>query len=226
MKNIKEYLKSIRFALGYSFRFVPIETFATAIFAMTAGFLPYGSAYLLGKLVNIIVAGAKSGSYTGVWLVLFLYALAGALPTIFSNIRAYFSRRRYLVLQNEIDLSLLKKREEIDIATYENPKFQDLIQRTFRNGSQPIWSLGSSQFDMLQAVTSLMVGTVLAIHFNIFIYLIVIITAVPSFLADISYSSKAWTIWKKDSPEQRRMVDLRQHLISKTFLIEAKLLQA
>jgi ATP-binding cassette subfamily B protein len=79
---------------------------------------------------------------------------------------------------------------------------------------------------MLQAITSLIVGTVLAIHFNVFIYLIVIITAVPSFLADISYSSKAWTIWRNDSPEQRRMVDLRQHLIYKTNVNEAKLLQA
>ena len=154
MTKIKEYLKSIRFSLGYSFRFTMRETIISAALVIVAGALPYGSAYLLGKLVNIIVAGAKSGSYADVWYVLFLYALAGALPTILSNIRSYFSRKRYLILSNELDLDLLKRREEIDIATYEDPKFQDLIQRTFRNGFMPIYQLGDGQFDVLQALAS------------------------------------------------------------------------
>lgn len=226
MHTLKEYFKSIRFSLGYSFRFTLNESIITVVLVVIAGTLPYGSAYLLGKLVDIIVNGARNGSYENVWFVLFLYALASALPTIFSNIKAYFSRKRYSILSNEIDLSILKRREEIDIATYEDPKFQDLLQRTFRNGFMPIYNLGSSQFEMIQAITSLIVGTALAIHFNVFIYVVVIITAIPSFVSDITYSSRAWNIWRKDSPEQRRMLDLRWHINSKIYLIETKLLQS
>ncbi|MEI6843589.1 MAG: ABC transporter ATP-binding protein [bacterium] len=226
MKRVKEYLVSVRFSLSYAFRFVPKETALVGFFVIVGGILPYGSAYLLGQLVNLIVAGAKSGSYSGIWYLLAGYSIVGALPYILSNVRSYISRRRYLILSMETELDVLKRREEIDIARYEDPKFQDLIQRTFRNGTGPIYQLGDGQFDTAQALTSLIVGTVLAIHFNIFIYLVIIISATPSFFTDIKYASKMWGIWSKDSPEQRRVLDLRQHINYKIFLIETKLLQA
>jgi ATP-binding cassette subfamily B protein len=49
---------------------------------------------------------------------------------------------------------------------------------------------------------------------------------VPNFLLDIKYANASWSIWSKESPEQRRLDDLRDHVISKIKLIELKLLQA
>jgi ATP-binding cassette subfamily B protein len=131
-----------------------------------------------------------------------------------------------LKLQMETDMDILKRREQMDIANYEDPKFQDLLQRTMRNGIQPIFQLGNGQFDVFQAVTSLIVGTALAIHFNFLVYIIVILTATPGFLTDIKYAGKSWNIWAKDSPEQRRLADLRWHITMKNALIETKLLQS
>ena len=226
MKNITEYLKSVRFALGYSFHFVPKESFILLFLYITSGFLPYINAFLLGTLVNNIIIGAKSGLYTNIWYVVILYALVNALPTIFGNLQFYFNRRRMLTMQMEVDFVILKHREKIDIAQYEDPKFQDLLQRTFRNGVGPILQLSSSQFDAIRALTSLIVGTVLAIHFNYLVYLIIIFTAIPGFITDIKYAGRTWSIYAKDSPDQRRMSDLRGHIVSKTYLIETKLLQS
>ena len=226
MQNIKDYLKSVRFSLSYAFRFVAKDTYIMILLAMLVGVLPYGNAFLLGKLVNVIVAGAKSGTYTNIWYVLLFYALISALPTIIGNLQLYVNRRRMLKLQMETDMDILKRREQIDIASQEDPKFQDLLQRTMRNGIQPIFQLGNGQFDVFQAVTSLIVGTALAIHFNFFVYIIVILTATPGFLTDVKYAGKSWNIWAKDSPEQRRLGDLRWHITMKNALIETKLLQS
>ncbi len=197
-----------------------------AFLYMLSGVVPYVSAFLLGSLVNTVVAGAQSGSYLGIWYVLLGYALVTSLPTILGNLQLYMNRQRMLVLQMEVDLDLLQKREQIDIATYENPEFQDLLQRTFRGGPSPIFQLGNAQLDLIRPITSFVLGTVLAAHFNYWIYLIVIATAIPAFLMDIKYAGKSWSIWAKDSPEQRRLADLRQHITYKTMLIEVKLLQA
>lgn len=191
-----------------------------------SGVLPYASAFLLGKLVNIIFAGTKNGLYVDIWYVLVLYAFVNALPTIIGNLQLYVNRQRMLTLSRETDLYILRKREQIDISRYEDPSFQDLLQRTFRNGINPIMQLGNAQFDALRALTSFALGTILAVHFNSLIYLIVILTAIPAFLTDIKYAGKSWSIWAKDSPEQRKLGDLRQHITNKTQLIETKLLQS
>ena len=226
MKNIKDYLKSVWFSLNYAFQFVPRETFFMALITAIIAVLPYGSAYLLGRLVTTIVVGVKSGMYTDIYYLLILYALVTALPTILGNISLYISRRWQLRVTTEIELSVLKKREEIDIATYEDPKFQDLVQRSFRNSFLPVFQLAQGQFGVFQALVSLLFGTILAVHFNLTVYLVVIVSAIPSFFVDIKYAGRSWAIWRNDSPAQRRYNDLKQHINARVFLIETKLLQS
>ena len=226
MQNIKDYLKSVGFSMSYAFRFAPRETFTIMFIAAITGVIPYLSSWFLGRLVNSIVDGAKSGSYDGVWIILFLQVSVSALPTILNNIRLYINRHWQLTLYKEIELDIFKHRERIDIARYEDPKFQDLLQRAFRQGPYVPHDLASQQSDLVSAVFSLMVGTILAIHFNWHIYLIVIASAVPSFITDIKYASKGWSIWSTNSPEQRRYADLREHLRQRTAIVETKLLQS
>lgn len=226
MKNIKEYLKSVRFSLGYAFRFVPKETVAMMLIVIVAGSLPYGSSWFLGMLVDAIVAGAQMASYENIWLLLFLYATVNALPSILGNIRLFINRHWQLKLSKEVELDMLKHRERIDIATYEDPKFQDLLQRASRKGPFVVFELASFQFEMIQEIAALIIGTILAVHFNSSIYLIVILSALPSFIVDTKYASRGWSIYSKDSPELRRLQDLRHHIMSRTPLIETKLLQS
>ena len=197
-----------------------------SVLSVVAGILPYIGAFLLGTLVNAILKGTQVGSYVGIWSVLVLYAFVTSMPTIVGNLQLYVNRRRMLTLQMETDLDFLKQREKIDIASYEDPQFQDLIQRTFRNGANPTFQLGNAQFDIIRALVSFVVGTVLAIHFNFLVYFVVIVTAIPAFLMDVKYAGKSWNIWSKDSPEQRRLADLRTHITFRIPLIETKLLQS
>ncbi|MDQ5948939.1 MAG: transporter ATP-binding protein/permease [Patescibacteria group bacterium] len=226
MKNFKEYLKSVRFSLGHAFKFVPKETSLIFFVVIISACIPYASSYLLGKLVNDIFIGAKTGVYEGIWYIIFLYAFISSLPTFLGNIQTYIRRRWNLKFQTDIELYFMKVREQIDIAHYEDPKFQDLLQRSFRNGINPLFGLTSGQFNALQSLTGLLFGTILAIHFNLFVYLCVILSAIPSFLVDIKYASWGWSIWQKDSPALRRLSDLRQHVTFRTLLIETKLLQS
>lgn len=164
MQSIKDYLRSVRFALSYAFRFVPKETYGILVLLILAGILPYGSSFLLGKLVNTIITGAQNHDYAGIWVTLMLYASVSALPTILGNLRSYLNRRSWLTLARDLEIDILSKREKIDIAKYEDPKFLDLLQRTFRSGYQPIYGLISGQYDTVIAITSLIVGTILSAH--------------------------------------------------------------
>ncbi len=226
MKGVKQYISSVWFALSYSFRFVPRSTALMVVLNGVEGVLPYINAFLLGKLVNGIVEGAKTSQFENIWQLILFYAFVGTLPSLFGNIRAYVNRNRMLTLQMETDLYILKRREEIDIASYEDPKFQDLIQRTFRNGPNPIYQIGNAQFDLVRALVGFVAGTLLSVSFNLWVYALVIGASIPAFIMDIRYAGVCWSIWAKDSPEQRRLGDLRQHITGKWSLIEPKLLQS
>jgi ATP-binding cassette, subfamily B, bacterial len=225
MKGITDYVRGLWFALGYSFKFVPGSTAVVGILYALNGTVPYVSAFLLGTLVNSIVDGTESGSYGNLLFIVFLYSLVSTLPSIFSNIQAYQNRKRMLTLTMETDIEIYSHRERIDIATYENPKFQDLIQRAFRNGANPIFQLSNAQFYILRALVSFVVGTLLSLQFSPVVYLMVIASAIPAFIMDVKYAGKSWSIWAKDSPEQRRLSDLRSYFSNRVRLIESKLLQ-
>ena len=226
MNSIKKYFSSVRFSLGYSFLYAKSETIILGLINIIIGVMPYATAFFLGKLVDTIVAGANNNSNWGLWSVLLFYALVSSLPAFTGNFQRFIARKRMSKMQVGMEVEIVRIRERIDISKYEDPKFLDLIQRTFRQGPNPIYQLGISQFDITQSVTSLIVGTVLAIHFNPLIFLIVIATAIPAFVVDIKFAGMAWSIWAKDSVEQRRLGDLRQHIFIRNALVETKLLQA
>jgi len=226
MKKIKDYLSSVKFSFVYSFRFAKRETFTVLFLMVSAGSIVYGSSYMLGRLVDNIISGTNIENYNLIWQSLLLYALASSLPQILDNLVSYFLRRRWLKTTAHIEIDILRVREGIDIATYEDPKFQDLSQRAFRSGFGPINQIMQGSFIIIRYTATLIVGTILAIHFNPLIYIIVICSAIPSFITDIKYSGMNWMLWSKDSPEQRRANDLRQHIFNKTNLVETKLLQS
>ncbi len=226
MNDIKNYFKSVKFSLGYSFLFAKNETILLGLINIVIGVIPYVTAFLLGKLVDTIVSGANSGSSFGLYSVLLLYALVNSLPSFTGNFYRFTNRKRLAKFQVGMELEIVKIRERVDISKYEDPKFLDLIQRTFRQGPTPIYQLSGSQFDILQSVTSLIVGTILAIHFDLLVFIIVIATAIPAFIIDIKFAGKSWSIWAKDSVAQRRLGDLRQHIFNKNALIETKLFQS
>lgn len=226
MKGVKEYFSSVIFCLRYAFKFVPWLTVGLALFFMFASIIPYGSSYILGKLVDSIATSSATEITAEVAKLLVLFAALNTIPHLLSNLRRYVLRHWRLGFSRETELSILESREKIDIAHLENPAFQDLIQRAFRQGYGPIYNLTEGQFNFLWNLTSFAFGTILAVHFSPLVYIVVIVAAMPGFLVDIKFASRGWTIWAKDSPEQRRFQDLRNHMGGRVALSETKLLQS
>lgn len=226
MRGISDYLNSVRFVVSYAARFVPSLSLVLVFMFMVTGLVPYANSFVLGKLVDNIVSSVGTGVSGGMITLLVLYAAFNTLPHLLSNARRYILRHWRLLASREIELDILQRREAIDIAHLENPKFQDLIQRAFRNGYGPIHALTEGQFNLVWDLTSFIVGTFLAVHFSPLVYVVVMISAVPGFIIDIKFASRGWSIWAKDSPDQRRFADLRHHFMNKNMLIENKMLQS
>lgn len=226
LKSLKIQIRSFVFSIQKSFRYVPKQTLIIIVLYIVSGVLPYGSSYVLGKLVDAIVAGVNNVARLNIFYLILIYALASGLPTIVNNFRKLIERNWHLRFSDKLDIFLLKIRESIDIAHMESPDFQDLMQRALRNGNWPILEVVRTSLFIIWYLSSFVLGTIISVNFDPMIYLVVIVSAAPGFIVDMKFAGRDWNIWTKDSPEQRRYSDLREHIDQKNYLIETKLFQS
>ena len=227
LTSFREYLKSVGFTMRISFQVAPWESAITFIVYSITAVLSYATAYYLGLLVNSLTEAVKNPQLlTGVLWIFILYAVTNSLPNFLSGIRLYLDKRWTTKFQTYMELEVMKKRAEIDIAHYENPKFQDLIQRAFHRSFWPVLELADTQFEVYQGLVALLFGSILATQFSWKIYMLMFLTSLPKFLSEYKYGYNVWSIWNDDSPEKRRFADLRQHFNNRAGVVELKLQQS
>jgi ATP-binding cassette subfamily B protein len=226
--RFSEFINNIRTALGYSFRIAKWETVGNFTLSTIYAVLPYGTAFLLGTLVNRLTVMVNAPTQIGVGILgLFLsYAMVSSLPNLISGINLFITKLWRFKYQAEMEVEILRKRAQMDIAHYEDPKFQDLLQRAFQRSHWPLLELADIQFDIFRGLVALIAGSVLSAAFSWKIYIVIIICSIPKFVTEYKYGYNIWSIWMKDSPEQRRFVDLRRYFMSRTNVTETKLYQS
>ena len=101
------------------------------------GVVPVFSAQALGALIDKIIEGVKAQDVSVAYPALILFAILTAVPTVIRNVISFLDRHLFLRMQDLFELMALKKRGAFDIAQYEDPKFQDRLQRAFNNGIYP-----------------------------------------------------------------------------------------
>ncbi|MBL3659040.1 ABC transporter ATP-binding protein [Fulvivirga sediminis] len=221
------YLKSSVAVLKYSFRFAKNESIAFILILAVTAVLPYLNFYFLGSLINKLIVAVNEKLQSHDFLIaLFVYALIIAAPRLISAIKIYINKIWNTKLSIKYEVLILQKRLDLDVEKYEDSNFQDLMKRAFRNNFWPLLELSEGQFQMIKNIIAFLLGSILAIKFGALIYCILIITSIPSFITEFKYGKSVWTIWARDTPNQRRMVNLKRYFEYKSNIIETKLLQS
>ncbi len=222
--TIRDYLSVGKIAFGYSFKFVKWKSIVLIIIACVLAIFPYFNSFVLGNLVDQLVNNGNN--LMNILIPLLFYALILAIPNLLESIRLYFNKIWYFDMNLKMEMMVFKKRLELDIEKYEDPSFQNLMQRAFKNSFWPLFDLCSGQFDLIRHVIAFTFGTFIVLKFGIVVYLILMISALPGLLTQFKYGNGNWNIWKVDSPNQRKMVYLKRFFSTKHNVVETKLLQS
>src|SRR3989344_349689 len=218
VKNIKRVISlSLTFAFGL--------TIGLFVITVITSLAPLLQAKILGNIVNHIIDAINSSSAEGLFLLAFAYALVWGGTRIVNALDLYLGKIWRTECEHALDLMVLKKRAEIDLGHYENPRFQNLLQRAFNRGIWPLFELTETQFATIGNLSVIIVSSIITSAISWQIYLIVIITSIPSFVVQAKYGYKVWGIWAEHSPRQRRFAAMRQHLLGRTGITQAKLMQ-
>ncbi len=226
MKSLLSLAKNTKRAIGFSFNFAPFITASVFVLAITTSLAPLLQSKILGDVVNQIISQlSKGGSESVVVYLVFIYALVWAGTRVLNALQLYMEKIWSLENEQGLDLTMLKKRAEIDLGHYENPDFQNLLQRVSNRSIWPVYEMIDSQFKVFANLSVIIVSSIITSAISWQLYLVVIISAIPSFLVQLKYGYKIWGIWAERSERQRRFAVTRWHIMNRTGVVQAKLFQ-
>lgn len=226
LQNFKDLFRNTGRIFKILFAHMPWLFSAMVILTIIIGVVPVFSAQALGKLIDKIIEGVQVKDVSVAYPALILFAILTAVPTIIRNVISFLDRHLFLRMQNIFELIAMEKRASFDIAQYEDPKFQDRLQRAFNNGIYPLINIVDSQIQNLEIFCGIIVGSIAAATIDWRVFVLVFVTAIPDFWIEVRHGGQLWSIWAKNSTEQRRYQDLRRFFINKISVIDSRLYQA
>lgn len=223
-KKRKNFLKNIYRSMAICFHYAKWPTVFLIVITILVYLLPILQSKIMGDIVNSVV-GSLTGGEIAIGLV-FLYASVWSVSKILSAGHTYAYKIWSAKTEQEIEVMIMRKRAEIDLGHYENPEFQNLLTRAFRKSLWPILELTDLQITTIGNIATFLMTSVIATNLSLWIYLIVIVTSIPSFLVSLKYGSKTWTIWAENSPRQKKFQHIRSHIGGRHGIVQSKILQA
>src|SRR5262249_7297337 len=108
----------------------------------------------------------------------------------------------------DINLAILEKAIGLDLSHFEDPDFYDRLTRARREASSRPLSVVSRCFQMAQSLVSLLGYAALLVRFSGWAVAALLIAAVPATIAEMRFSTRAFTLRNWRSPEARKLMYL------------------
>jgi ATP-binding cassette, subfamily B, bacterial len=203
-------------------------TIAFAILALVGGVLP-GAIAIIGKLiVDSVVLANHSGLkidrqnalnyvYLEAVAIIFLAAAQKGLVVCQSLLRVLLAQR-----VNEL---ILEKALTLDLTHFEDSEFYDKMSQARSEASSRPLSLINRTFGLCQSALTLLTFSGLLWQFSGWAVLILIVAAIPAFIAETRFSEHAFRLFRWRSPETRQQHYLETLLAREDYAKEVQLYQ-
>jgi ATP-binding cassette subfamily B protein len=195
---------------------------------LIAAVLPASQAWAGKLIIDAIVDATDQGlePIAGLRFVAPYLALELALVLIgslTSQIRNLFDRILQSQLTNHVNSLIIRKAINLDLQFFENPIFYDTLQNARRQADVSALNIVNSTLQMVQQVITLISLVILLLRFSPWLAVIVLVSAIPSFLSQSQYAERAFRAVTRRAPEARLLNYLEQLLTGNDTVKEIKL---
>ncbi len=227
LKTMKRFFITTWRSLKEAYNIAPFSTVSIAVMTTAVSLVPLLQANIMGQLINKLIEIIKNHSPIS-WAMFFVLSYAGvwALSLILSAVRLYVDKKFTTELEHGLEIKVMRKRAEIDLGHYENPEFQNLLERAFNRSIWPMFELAEMQFSNIANIVTILLSSTFTIAFSPEVYIVILLTSLPRFFVELQYGNHTWTIWMENSERQRKYNHLRHHFTGKVGVVQTKLLQA
>jgi len=203
-------------------------TLALAVSTLIAGLLPGAVAYFGKLIVDGVILASRSGIDSDRILTLgYVLLEALAVITIAATQRGTNVCQNLLrmLLGHKINTLILEKSLTVDLAHFEDSEFYDKMQRARNEASVRPLSLVMRTFGLTQSALTLITYSVLLLKFSVGAVVVLILAAIPSFIAETRFSEQAFRLFNWRSPEARKQNYLEILIAREDFAKEVQLYQ-
>ncbi len=203
-------------------------TLSLAILAIVTGLLP-GAIAIIGKLiVDSVVLANRSGLQVDRQTALnYVYLEAIAIVILAAAQKGLVvcqSLLRVLLAQRVNEL-ILEKALTLDLTHFEDSEFYDKMSQARSQASSRPLSLITRTFGLCQSALTLITFSGLLWQFSGWAVLVLIVAAIPSFIAETRFSEHAFRLFRWRSPETRQQHYLETLLAREDYAKEVQLYQ-
>ncbi len=206
-------------------------TLAMAVLTLFAGLLPAAAAYVGQLIVDAVVAAMALHKESGAAntdslmhflileavIVIAIAAVQRATSVVQSLLRAQLGQR--------VNVIILEKALDLELAQFEDSEFYDKLTRARREASSRPLSLVKRTFDLLRNSIALTSFAALLWQFSPWTLLVLVLAALPVFLAETKFSGDAFRLFRWRSPETRMQIYLETVLAREDSAKEVQLFQ-
>ncbi len=201
-------------------------TVGLILLSLVNGLLPAAVAYVGKLIVDAVVLAAQTGMAVDrdqaidyvlmeMGFVVTLAACQRGVSILRSLLRARLGHR--------VNVIILEKALTLELGHFENSEFYDKMTRARREASSRPLSLVMRTFGLVQDGISLITYGALLLQFSGWIALILIVAALPVFIAETRYSGEAFRLFRWRTPETRQQMYLEAVLAREDYAKEVKL---
>ena len=203
-------------------------TVALAVLALVGGLLP-GAVALVGKLIvdSVVLANRSGLTIDRQSAINYVCLEAVAIVLLAASQKGLVvcqSLLRVLLAQRVNEL-ILEKALTLDLAHFEDSEFYDKMSQARSQASSRPLSLITRTFGLCQSALTLLTFSGLLWRFSGWAVLVLIVAAIPSFIAETRFSEHAFRLFRWRSPETRQQHYLETLLAREDYAKEVQLYQ-
>jgi len=205
-----------------------VITVILAILTLVAGLLPGAIAYLGKLIIDGVVLASRSSLESDRAIALGylgLEAIAVALLALGKQGITICQSLLRVLLGQKVNVLILEKALTLDLVHFEDSEFYDKMTRARREASLRPLSLVSGTFSLLQNTLSLVTYGGLLLRFNLWAVVVLMVAAVPAFVAETRFAGQAFRLFRWRAPETREQNYLETLIARDDYAMEVQLYQ-
>lgn len=205
-----------------------ILTIALAVLTLAAGLLPAAVAYVGKLIVDSVVSASQSDLANERILALSYVALEAIIVMLLAGTQRGQSVCQSLLrvlLGQRVNILILEKALTLSLAQFEDSEFYDKMNQARREASIRPLSLVTRTFGLLRDVLSLITYGGLLLQFSVWAVVVLVIAAVPPFIAETRFAGEAFRLFRWRSPDTRQQHYLETLIAREDYAKEVKLYQ-
>ncbi|MEM9087483.1 MAG: ABC transporter ATP-binding protein [Cyanobacteria bacterium P01_F01_bin.53] len=198
------------------------------VLTLTSSLMPatqiYISKLIVDRVVELVGAGVALAEMTQVLMPLvgagFGFLLLQAFLEQLDGYNTQVMSDRFLLYANT---QLLQQSTRLDLAHYESPEFHDILNRAQQSGSNYPMRVLRLSLKLLGQVTGLFGLLALLLRFNPLVFVLLLLSALPTFWVSIRFSERRFWMTRRQTPSRRLADYFGKILTEPQFVKEVRL---